>query len=210
MAILLDSASAADAGRAAALGFVRGATTNPHLIAREGRPASEAVADLCDLLPGVVFHQLVGRDRASRAAEARTMLAVRPGRVGLKIPCTLDNLSLAACLAGEGHVIGITAVFHPAQVALACAAGARYVLPYVNRSTRLLGDGPGLVRSMRAVIDAADAPVEIVAASVKSADEAVASLLAGAHHLTLPLDVIEAMAEHRLSDEAVADFERAG
>jgi transaldolase len=99
-------------------------------------------------------------------------------------------------------------VFHPSQAALACAAGAAYVLPYVNRSTRLLGDGPGLVRALRAVIDASGAPVQIVAASVKSADEAVAAILAGAHHLTLPLDVIEAMASHPLSEAAIVDFER--
>lgn len=210
MSILLDSASALDARRAAGLGFVRGATTNPHLVAREGRPAAEAIAALCDALPGVVFHQLTGEEPAGRLAEAEAMVALRPGRVGLKIPCSLAHLALASELAERGHIVGITAIFDPAQVALACAAGARYVLPYVNRSSRLLGDGPGLVRAMRATIDALGAPVEIIAASVKSPEEAVATIQAGAQHLTLPLAVIEAMAEHPLSAEAIDDFRRVG
>lgn len=207
MTLFLDSASAEDARSAAALGFVRGATTNPVLVARAGVPAATALCDLCDLLPGTVFHQTVGRDAAQRLADARLALGLRPGRIGLKIPCTLDNLALAATLAREGHIVGMTAIFSPAQVYLACEVGARYVLPYVNRSTRLMGDGTELVRRMRQVIDAVAAPVEIVAASVKSPEEAVATLLAGAHHLTVPLEVIRRMAWHEHSEGAIAEFD---
>jgi len=134
------------------------------------------------------------------------MAVLRPGQVGLKIPCTLENLALAARLAREGYTVGITAIFKPAQVYLAAQAGARYVLPYVNRSTRLLGDGVALVRQMRALIDAIPLPLEILAASVKSPDEAVATLLAGAHHLTVSLAVIEDMGENPFSQQAIAEF----
>ncbi len=84
--------------------------------------------------------------------------------------------------------------------------GLSYVLPYVNRSTRLLGDGFALVEEMREVIESGTYPVEIIAASVKSPAEAIQTLLAGAHHLTLPLEVIQAMGQHPLSDEAIAAF----
>jgi transaldolase len=94
-------------------------------------------------------------------------------------------------------------------VFLAHVAGARYVVPYVNRSTRLLGDGPGLVRSMRAVIDACGGTVEILAASVKTPGEAIDALLAGAHSLTLPLEVIEQLGQHALSEQAIAEFAEA-
>ena len=104
-------------------------------------------------------------------------------------------------------MVGITAIFSPAQVYLACQAGVRFVLPYVNRSTRLLGDGFALVESMREVIEVGNYPVEIIAASVKSPDEAVQTLLAGAHHLTLPLAVIQAMGRHPLSEEAITAFD---
>jgi transaldolase len=163
-----------------------------------------------DILGGTGYYQLTAPTVAEREAEARRMVALRPHNIGLKIPCTGENLALASRLTDEGFTVGVTAIFHPAQVYLALQAGARCVLPYVNRSTLLLGDGPGLVRQMRAVIDAADWSMDIIAASVKDPDEAVATLLAGAHGLTLPLAVIQAMANHPLSDAAIAEFARAG
>jgi transaldolase len=206
MTIYLDSASAEDALRAADLGFVRGVTTNPTLLASTGRTPDEVVPELADIISGLVFHQLSEPTPEARDREARAMLAARPGRIGLKIPCTLDNLALAARLASEDQIVGITAVFDPSQVVLAIEAGARFVLPYVNRSTRLQGDGIGLVAEMRQTIDAVGAPTEIIAASIKSPREAIDTLLAGAHHLTLPLEVIEAMAHHELSRQAIQAF----
>jgi transaldolase len=210
VSIYLDSADPSDARAAGDLGFVVGATTNPLLIARAGVDPRRAIAALCDALPGTVFYQIVAPDAAEREREARLALDLRPGRVGLKIPCTTANLRLAHRLASEGHVVGVTALFGPSQALLACDAGATYVLPYVNRTTRLTGDGLGLVARIRDVIDAAGAPVEIIAASVKSADEAVATVLAGAHHLTLPLAVIDAMASSSLSEQAIGEFGRSG
>lgn len=208
MTLYLDSALIDDARRTFALGFVGGVTTNPTLMAKTGRPPEEVIAALCEICSGTVFHQLTTPTLAERNAEARQFAALRPN-VGLKIPCTLENLSLAARLARDGVTVGITAIFSAAQVYLACEAGARYILPYVNRSTRLLGDGLALVREMRAVIDASHAPVEIIAASIKSPEEAVATVLAGAHHLTLPLSVIEAMGTHPLSEQAIEEFAKA-
>ncbi len=207
--LLLDSARAEDARRAAALGFVRGATTNPTLLARADRRAEDVIAELADLLPGMIFHQLVGETPAEREAEAHRFAALRPGRVGLKVPCTTDNLGLVARLSGDGLVCAMTTIFSPAQALLAAEAGAAYLFPYVNRTTRLYGDGPGLVRQMRAVIDALGAPTRILAASVKTPDEAVAAILAGAHGLTLPLSVIEALGEHPASLAAIEEFRAA-
>jgi transaldolase len=213
MAILLDSARPADAERAAALGFVVGATTNPALVAAAGLPAAEVVAALCRLLPGSIFHQLTASTDSEREAEARRYAELVPGRVGIKIPTTTENLALARRLSADGIVVGMTAIFSAAQVVLAGEAGARYVLPYVDRSTRLLGDGLALVADMRAVIDARAAgtqPLEIIAASIKTPEQAVATIRAGAHHLTLPLAVIEAMGEHELSRSTIEEFARAG
>lgn len=213
MAILLDSARPADAERAAALGFVVGATTNPTLVAAAGLPAAEVISAICRLLSGTVFHQLTTSTDAEREVEAHRFAELVPGRVGIKIPTTTENLTLASRLAADGIVVGMTAIFSAAQVVLAGEVGARYVLPYVDRSTRLLGDGLALVAEMRAVIDARarDAvPLEIVAASIKTPDQAVATIRAGAHHLTLPLAVIEAMGEHDLSRATIEEFARAG
>ncbi len=208
--LLLDSASIVEVRRASELGLIGGVTTNPALLARVGDPPEAVIARLADALPGsTVFHQLNAATLDERRAEAERVAAIKIGhparRVGFKIPASLENFGLAAELKVR-HSVGITAIFSPAQVALACQVGAQFVLPYVDRSTRLLGDGLALVRSMRAVIDSLGASTQIIAASIKSPAQASAALVAGAHHLTLPWSVIERMAEHELSAAAIGEF----
>ncbi len=209
MSLYLDSAFPQEARRAFAAGLVSGITTNPSLVAQTKHPAQEVITQLCDLSSGIVFHQLAEETTAARKKEAEQMAGIRPGRVALKIPCTYENLALAAYLVRAGHTVGITAIFNTAQVYLACQAGAQYILPYVNRSTRLLGDGVSLVRDMRAVIDAEGSSTQIIAASLKTPEEAISTLIAGAHHLTLPLKLIESMGNHSLSDKAIEEFRSA-
>ena len=206
MSLYLDSAFPQDARRAFAAGLVSGITTNPTLMARTNRPAEDVITELCDLSKGIVFHQLIEETLSGRRKEAERMSAIRAHRVGLKITCTYENLALAAKLVSQGYIVGITAIFSPAQVYLACQAGAHFILPYVNRSTRLLGDGVALVRQMRLVIDAQGSTTQIIAASIKTPDEAISTLLAGAHHLTLPLKLIESMGDHPLSEQAIEEF----
>lgn len=207
--LLLDSAHVEMARRAAALGFVRGATTNPTLMAETGRRAEDVIAEFADVLPGPIFYQLVGETAAEREAEAHRFAALRPGRVALKVPCTTDNLALVARLTAGGLACAMTAIFSPGQAMLAAEAGALYLIPYVNRTTRLYGDGVGLVHQMREVVDALGTPTRILAASVKSPEEAVAALVAGAHGLTLPLAVIEALGEYPGSHAAIEEFRAA-
>lgn len=211
MSLLLDSAFLEDARASAALGFVQGGiTTNPTLMAKTSLSAEAVIPTLCDAHPGTIFHQLAAPTFKEREAEAWRFLALRPGRVGLKIPCTLENLTLAKRFADQGVVTGMTAIFSAAQVYLALQAGADLIFPYVNRSTRLLGDGLALIRQMRAVIDAEGGSLEIAAASIKTPEEAVDTILAGAHHLTLGLTVIQAMGAHPLSEKTIAEFAAAG
>ena len=207
--LLLDSADVEAARRAAGLGFIRGVTTNPTLVAASGRPAEAVIPELADIVAGTVFYQLTAETPAAREAEARRFAQLRPGRVGIKVPTTTENLALVARLVADGMTCAMTAIFSPGQALLASEAGASFVIPYVNRTTRLYGDGPGLVREMRQVIDAGGSPMRILAASVKSPEEAVASLLAGAHDLTLPLAVIEALGEHPGSLAAIDEFRAA-
>jgi transaldolase len=216
MTLFLDSTSVEDARTAARMGFVAGITTNPTLITRvlgekaqHRTPAEntcEIVAALCDVFPGTVMAQLTAETVEEREAEARRYLSLRPGQVGLKIPTTPENYTLARRFTAEGVIVGMTTIFSPEQVYLACEAGATIVFPYVNRSTRLLGDGMALVHQMRAIVDALHSPVQILAASIKTPQEAVGTILAGAHGLTLPLNVMLAMGKHDLSDQSIAEF----
>ena len=102
----------------------------------------------------------------------------------------------------------VTGIYHPAQAIVAVEAGAKYAIAYVHRATRLLGDGLKLVREMAKVVEGSG--TEILAASIKSPDEAVATLLAGANHLTLPFSVLQAMTTHSLSEQTFKEFNEKG
>ncbi len=209
MALFLDSALVEEARRAADLGFVWGATTNPTLMAQSRREPTDVITGLCELFPGTVFYQLSAQTLAEREAEAGRIVEIDPIKVGLKIPCTTENLGLLARLTDAGITCAVTAIFSAYQAYLACEAGAHYIIPYVNRSTRLQGDGPGLVSEMREIIEAAGTGAELLAASIRTPQEVTQTLLAGAHHVTLRLDLILALGEHPLSHQAIAEFDRA-
>lgn len=205
MSLFLDSALASDARTAMALGFVSGITTNPNLLAKVGREPAHVIAELADICPGPVFYQLAAPTLDLREAEARRILALRPN-IGLKIAMTTENMALAAKFAKEGVEVGMTATYSAGQTYLACEAGVSYSIAYVNRSTRLQGDGLALVSQMRAVVNACDTATTIMVASLKSVNEVVQSVLAGAQHVTIPLDLLLEMGNHPLSEQAIEEF----
>ena len=206
MSIMLDSAIIAEARSAAKLGWVHGLTTNPILLAKSDRSPVETLQELAQVLNGPVFYQLLAQDLTNLQAEAAVARQILGRRLVLKIPATPYGFQAAAQLS-RLFACALTAVYSPAQAVVAAAAGAQYVIPYVNRATRLMGDGIKLVREIASVLPSG---VEILAASIKDPAEAVATLEAGAHHLTLPLAVLLALMEHELSAQAVAEFAQFG
>ncbi len=204
MAIFLDSANPADARRAQALGFVAGVTTNPKLMAQESRPPLAILEELIAAFDGPVWFQVTADTLEGRLEQARQAVSLSPGQVVAKIPASTENFTMVAGLVSEGITCGVTAVYSPAQVYLAAQAGARYVAPYVSRMTRQLGDGLAVVREMAAILRGTQ--TEIVAASLKSVEEIASVLMAGAHHVTVPLDLILAMGDHPLSARAIDEF----
>ena len=208
MAIYLDSALPEEARQAVSLGFVTGITTNPKLIVKTGRPASDVIVELCDICPGAVFYQLTAPTASERRSEGERMLALRPKQIGLKIPASTENMALVANLSVVAPV-AVTALFNSAQGYLACEAGAQYLLPYVNRTTRLRGDGLAFVTQLAQVCRAVGRGTEVLAASIKSSEEAVETLLAGASIVSAPLPILVAMGHDPLSEQAVAEFAEA-
>jgi transaldolase len=208
MALFLDSADVKEAERAMQMGFVAGITTNPTLVAPTGRQAYDVISELCSICRGPVFHQLTASSLPEMQEEAERFHAIAPGRVVMKIPCNLVGLQLTSQLS-DAIPCALTAVFSAAQTYLACEADARYAIPYVNRTTRLCGDGIALVCQMAGIVERAGSGTEIVAASLKTSAEVVEAILNGAHHVTLPLQLIEEMAGHQLSELAIEEFARA-
>ncbi len=207
MAVYLDSANVDDARRAKELGFVGAVTTNPTLIAKTGRPGLEVLRELLEIFDGHVFYQVTAPTVEARIDQAWEAHEIRPDKVVIKIPATTQDMAMAAKLIAAGIDCTITAVASPAQAYIAAQIHASYVAPYVNRLTRQLGDGTAVVRDIVRVVDGTQ--TRVVAASLKSVDEVVQTLLAGAHHVTLPLDLILAMGEHEFSQRAIAEFNAA-
>lgn len=196
------------ARQAAALGFVAGVTTNPSLIARTGRPAEEIIRDLCDLGFAKVFYQVVQRPGPALDEEVPRVRGIGPEQIVFKIPGTLEYLKTVAALADRDLACAVTGVFSPAQAALAAEAGAEVVIPYVNRAMRLLPEGGlHLVSKIAQVLQ--PTACQVLAASLKSPEEVVDTLLAGSHRVSVPWTVLAAMAHHDLTEQAIAEFERA-
>ncbi len=205
MGLFLDSAKLDEVRKAVELGFLSGVTTNPTIMAKVKDAPMDVIDRICHVSPGPVFYQVTAKTPEEREREGRECFDICREKIVLKIPATTENMALMARLSRE-IPCAATAVYSGAQTLVACEAGARFVIPYVNRATRLLGDGYKLVAEMAAVLRALAADVEILAASIKSAEEATLAVLAGAGHLTLPLDVLLSLGNHPLSDAAIEEF----
>jgi transaldolase len=206
MTLYLDSADLEQARQAAALGFVHGCTTNPALLAEAGvRDPLPHIRQLAEIFEGKVFYQVLARKSPASIEEANTALSLAPN-VGLKIAATVEGLRLATSLKGKG-TLAITGIFTPAQAIVAAEAGAEFAIPYINRLTRFTGDGAAVVSQIAAALDGS--ATRLLVAGIKSPAEAVQARLAGAEHLSMPLNVILAMAENDLTQQAVEAFEAA-
>jgi transaldolase len=181
-------------------------TTNPVLLAKAGGEARTVLASLAYLEMGPLFYQLVSptldgmckeMEQAAKIVGPSLVLKVPPTQVGFQF--VNQCVDVPCC---------VTAVYSPAQALVASEAKARYVAVYVNRATRLMGDGLQLVRDVAEVLKGSR--TEIIAASIKSAEEACASLVAGAQHLTLPHEVILDLIKHPLTDQTLMEFQAGG
>ena len=204
MALFLDSANLEDVQAASSLGFVFGATTNPALLAKAGhKDPIAALKNICEFLPGPVFHQLTERRVEGMRVEAEPFIGLAPN-LGLKIMSTLEGLQFTTEVTEE-VMVAVTGVFSPAQAYLASVASANYVIPYVNRLSRYTGAGQAVIQDMASVLFTTE--TDLLAAGINNPAEAMETLLSGADHLSLSLDVIQTMAENELTMQAYANFD---
>jgi transaldolase len=208
--LMLDSASVRDVEQISALGLVSGITTNPSLLRKEGKPPLDQLRELLAISEVPIFFQPTEATTQAARMELRRARELAPDRVRLKLPLTEPYLPLVREAASEeGLPFAVTAVYSLGQAVTASQHGAGWIIPYVDRARRLLEDGDGLVGRLRALLDRIQSPTRILAASVKTPDQAVTSLLDGAHQLTLPANVLNALHGHPLTDSAVEEFMRA-
>ncbi|MEG4912608.1 transaldolase family protein [Microcoleus sp. B7-D4] len=207
MGIYLDTAIVAEAKEASQFGWLSGITTNPTLLGKSDLSPDVTLTQLAKLIPGEVYYQLTASDFDGMVAEGKAAFELIGQQTVLKVPATAAGFQTVAHLSPE-IPCAVTAIYSASQAVVSAEAGAKYAIAYVNRATRLLGDGFALVRDMANVLQRTN--TEILAASIKSPEEAVKTLLAGAHHLTLPFDVLQAIAVHELSQQTVDEFAKNG
>lgn len=205
MTILVDSASLDDLTAATELGFVRGFTTNPTLMARETRdPLTHFERLLTAFAEGPAFYQPTRTTPAGMDVEARAAAALEPARVVIKLPATPDGVALAPRLTAAGIRCALTAVYSPAQAVLAHETGCAWAIPYVDRAARnSLGE---IVVELAAVLARLRSSTRILAASLKTSAQVASAIRDGADDVTASAAVLRGLAEHPLTEAAVREF----
>ncbi|MFC2055385.1 transaldolase family protein [Chloroflexota bacterium] len=203
----MDSAKKNEVIKAMAFGWVRGVTTNPSLLAKVDHPPEVVLEQLSSISTGPLFYQLMVKTPHEMLREANKARDLVGEKLVLKILPSEAGFRFCAQYSGDFPCC-VTAVFSEWQALVAREAEAAYIAIYVNRATRLLGDGIELVKNASAVLSGSS--TQIVAASIKSPLEASAVFMAGAHHLAVPYDVLQKLITHELSERAIAEFYGSG
>lgn len=187
------------------LGMVDGVTTNPSLILKSGRDIREVTREIASMVDGPVSAEVVALE-ADRMIEEGRELAGIAANIAVKVPLTWDGLKACRALSAEGFAVNVTLCFSPAQALLAAKAGAAFISPFIGRLDDIGLDGMELIADIRQIYDNYDFKTEILAASVRSVNHAIAAAKIGADVMTAPPEVIRKMAEHPLTDRGLDAF----
>lgn len=205
MKLFIDTANVAEISEAASWGILDGVTTNPSLVAREGRSYHDLVAEICRLVPGPVSAEVLATDAEGMEKEGRELAGIAENVV-VKLPVTQDGIKVCARFSEEGIATNLTLCFSPAQALLVAKAGATYVSPFVGRIDDVGQDGMQLVREIVQIYDAYEFPTQVLVASVRHPQHVVEGALAGADVATVPFKVLQQLFRHPLTDVGLQRF----
>ena len=208
MKFFIDTAKVEDIRKANDMGVICGVTTNPSLIAKEGRNFEEVIKEITTIdgpISGEV--KATTTDAEGMIKEGREIAKIHPNMV-VKIPMTVEGLKAVKVLSAEGIKTNVTLIFTANQALLAARAGATYVSPFLGRLDDISVRGVDLIREIAEIFEVAgDIDTEIIAASVRNPIHVTDCALAGAHIATVPYAVIEQMTKHPLTDAGIAKFQ---
>lgn len=205
MKLFLDTANIDEIREAYALGVICGVTTNPSLIAREGRNFAEVVRAIASIVDGPISAEAVSLDAPAMIAEAQELAAMCPNIV-VKIPMTAEGLKATNSLFQKGIRTNVTLIFSANQALLAARAGASYVSPFVGRLDDISLDGMELIRDIMEIFNRYQLPTEVIAASIRHPVHVITAAKAGAHIATIPYRVLMQMIKHPLTDAGIKKF----
>lgn len=205
MKIFIDTANIDEIKKVSRLGIISGVTTNPSLIAKEGRNFQEVVREICEIVDGPISAEVISLEAEGMVKEARELIKIHPNIV-IKIPMTAEGLSATKILSGMKIKTNVTLVFSANQALLAALAGATFVSPFVGRLDDIGQDGMELIKEIVQIFEIYDFQTEIIAASIRHPIHATQAAKAGAHISTIPFKVIMQMTKHALTDLGIEKF----
>ncbi|MFG6327799.1 MAG: fructose-6-phosphate aldolase [Lachnospiraceae bacterium] len=208
MRFFVDTANVEDIRKANDMGVICGVTTNPSLIAKEGRDFNEVIKEITSIVDGPISGEVKATtvDAEGMIAEGREIAKIHPNMV-VKIPMTVEGLKATKVLSSEGIKTNVTLVFTANQALLAARAGATYVSPFLGRLDDISQPGIDLIRQIADMFAVSGVDTQIIAASVRNPIHVTDCALAGADIATVPYKVIEQMTKHPLTDQGIAKFQ---
>lgn len=209
MKIFIDTANVDDIRKANDMGVIAGVTTNPSLIAKEGRDFKEVIKEITEIVDGPISGEVKATtvDAEGMIKEGREIAAIHPNMV-VKIPMTVEGLKAVKVLASEGIRTNVTLIFSANQALLAARAGASYVSPFLGRLDDISQPGIELIHQIVTIFDNYDLDTEIIAASIRNPIHVTDCALAGADIATIPYATIEKMTHHPLTDQGIEKFQK--
>ncbi len=205
MQLFIDTADIVQIREAYSWGIVDGVTTNPTHIANSGKPFDDVLAEIFELVDGPISVESVSTNAPGIIAEGRRIAAFHKNAV-VKVPVMIEGLKAVKVLSSEGIKTNVTLCFSPVQAFLAAKAGATYISPFIHRLDMVGHEGADLIRQIRAIYDNYGFETKILAASIRNVKQVLDSLLAGADVCTMPLEMLEALYRHPLTDAGLQSF----
>ena len=205
MKFFLDTANLDELKKGAAWGIVDGVTTNPTLIAKEGRPLEEQVRKICDIVDGDISAEVVSTESSAMVQEGRKLSKIHKNIV-VKCPLTRDGIKATSTLSKEGIRVNVTLCFSPGQALLAAKAGAYFISPFVGRLDDVGHVGMELVRDIVQIYKNYSFKTQVLAASLRSPTHVIEAAEAGAHIGTMPFKVLDMLFNHPLTDKGLDQF----
>lgn len=205
MKLFLDTANVEHIKEANEMGVICGVTTNPSLIAKEGRDFNEVIKEITEIVDGPISGEVVSEDAEGMIKEGREIAAIHKNMI-VKIPMTVEGLKAVKVLAREGIKTNVTLIFSANQALLAANAGATYVSPFLGRVDDISMDGMELVRTIAEIFEVHGINTEIIAASVRHPIHVIEAARAGSHIATVPYTLVMQMVKHPLTDAGLEKF----
>jgi len=205
MKFFIDTANIDEIKEANSMGMVDGVTTNPSLVAKEGRKFEGLIKEICEIVDGPVNAEVISTDTEGMLSEGRKLVKIHKNVV-VKIPMTVDGLKAVRQLTAEGIRTNVTLAFSPLQALMAAKAGAAYISPFVGRLDDVSHDGMVLVDQIAEIYSNYAYDTEIIVASVRNPLHVLESALIGADIATLPFSVLSKLASHPLTDKGLKAF----